>query len=92
MKRRCIKTYYLVEELDTMYLLRIDPRQSSKWVVPPMEELVTTEKLVRGESGATGTDVEHYGGTRHQKCHLVHPQPTLSSTAVTYQFLGAVPP
>jgi SP family sugar:H+ symporter-like MFS transporter len=53
-----------VEELDTMYLLRINPRKSSKWVAPSPEELVTTEKLVRKESGVTGTDVERNGGTR----------------------------
>jgi SP family sugar:H+ symporter-like MFS transporter len=53
-----------VEELDTMYLLRINPRESSKWVAPPPEELVTTEKLVRGESGVANTDMEYNGGTR----------------------------
>ena len=68
-----------------MYLLRIDPRQSSKWVVPPMEELVTTEKLVRGESGATGNDVEHYGATRAPE---MSPSP---SAAHTEQYDPQVP-
>jgi MFS transporter, SP family, sugar:H+ symporter len=53
-----------VEELDTMYLLRVDPKKSSKWVAPPPEELVTTEQLVRGESGPTGADVERNGSTK----------------------------
>jgi MFS transporter, SP family, sugar:H+ symporter len=52
-----------VEELDTMYLLRVNPRKSSKWIAPPKEELVTTEKLVRGESGPAGADVERNGST-----------------------------
>jgi SP family sugar:H+ symporter-like MFS transporter len=42
-----------VEEIDTMYLLHIDPRKSSKWIAPPPEELITTEKLVRGEVSGT---------------------------------------
>jgi len=52
-----------LEELDTMYLLRVNPRKSSKWIAPPKEELVTTEKLVRGESGPAGADVERNGST-----------------------------
>jgi len=53
-----------LEELDTMYLLRISPRKSSKWVAPPPEELITTEDLVRKESSVAGTDVERNGGSR----------------------------
>ena len=48
----------LVEEIDTMYILHVNPRESSKWVAPPPEQLVTTEKLVRGAS-RTGAEVEH---------------------------------
>lgn len=40
-----------------MYLLHVNPRESTKWIAPPPEELITTEKLVRGAS-ATGADVE----------------------------------
>lgn len=47
----------LVEEIDTMYLLHIDPRQSAKWVAPPPDQLVTTEKLARRASQA-GADIE----------------------------------
>lgn len=56
--------YHLVEELDTMYLIRISPRKSSKWVAPPPEELITTEDLVRKESSVAGTDVERNGSSR----------------------------
>jgi len=59
-----IHVYYLVEELDTMYLLRINPRESNKLAAPPPEELATTEQLVRGASGAPGTDIERNGGIR----------------------------
>jgi SP family sugar:H+ symporter-like MFS transporter len=46
-----------VEEIDTMYLIHVNPRESTKWIAPPPEQLITTEKLVRGAS-ATGADVE----------------------------------
>jgi len=41
-----------------MYILHIDPRKSSKWIAPPPEELITTERLVRGEVAGTGADLE----------------------------------
>jgi len=47
-----------LEEIDTMYILHIDPRKSSKWIAPPPEELITTERLVRGEVAGTGADLE----------------------------------
>lgn len=47
-----------MEELDTMYVLHVNPRESSKWVAPPTEELVTTEKIVRGEVSGAGADLE----------------------------------
>jgi SP family sugar:H+ symporter-like MFS transporter len=47
-----------------MYLLHVNPRKSSKWVAPPPEELVTTEKLVRTDTGVAGTDVERNWGTK----------------------------
>jgi hypothetical protein len=46
-----------VEEIDTMYIIHVNPRESTKWVAPPPDQLITTEKLVRGAS-ATGADVE----------------------------------
>jgi SP family sugar:H+ symporter-like MFS transporter len=52
-----------VEDIDTMYLLHIDPRKSSKWIAPPPEELITTEKLVRGEVSGTGVDPEQNAST-----------------------------
>jgi hypothetical protein len=47
-----------LEEIDTMYILHINPRESTKWIAPPPEELVTTERLVRGEVAGTGVDLE----------------------------------
>jgi MFS transporter, SP family, sugar:H+ symporter len=41
-----------------MYILHINPRESAKWVAPPPEELITTERLVRGEVAGTGADLE----------------------------------
>lgn len=34
-----------LEEIDTMYVLHVPPRQSTKWVSPPEDELVTTDAL-----------------------------------------------
>jgi len=34
-----------LEEIDTMYILHVDPRKSSKWVAPEGEDLVTADKL-----------------------------------------------
>jgi len=53
-----------LEEIDTMYLLHVNPRQSSKWIAPPPEELITTEKLVRGDVGSTGVDLERNASAR----------------------------
>jgi MFS transporter, SP family, sugar:H+ symporter len=53
-----------VEELDTMYLLHVNPRKSSKWVAPPTEELITTEKIVRGEVSGAGADLEQSASAR----------------------------
>jgi SP family sugar:H+ symporter-like MFS transporter len=47
-----------------MYLLRINPRESTKWIAPPPKELVTTEKVVRGESSVAETDLERNSGSR----------------------------
>ena len=47
-----------MEEIDTMYLLHVNPRKSAKWIAPPPDQLITTEKLVRGAS-RTGADIEH---------------------------------
>ena len=46
-----------MEEIDTMYLLHVNPRESAKWIAPAPDQLITTEKLVRGAS-RTGADVE----------------------------------
>jgi SP family sugar:H+ symporter-like MFS transporter len=53
-----------LEEIDTMYILHINPRESTKWIAPPPEELVTTERLVRGEVAGTGADLEQSGSAR----------------------------
>jgi SP family sugar:H+ symporter-like MFS transporter len=47
-----------LEEIDTMYILHVNPLKSTQWVAPPPDQLVTTEKLVRGEVAGTGADLE----------------------------------
>jgi len=47
-----------LEEIDTMYIIHVNPRKSSSWVAPPPEELITTERLVRGEFSGAGADLE----------------------------------
>jgi hypothetical protein len=37
-----------LEEIDTMYILHVNLRETSKWITPPPEELITTERLVGG--------------------------------------------
>jgi len=53
-----------LEEIDTMYILHVNPRQSAKWIAPPPEELITTERLVRGEVAGTGVDLEQSDSAR----------------------------
>lgn len=53
-----------LEEIDTMYILHVDPRKSSSWVAPPPEKLVTTERLVRGEVAGTDVDLENAEAAR----------------------------
>ena len=53
-----------LEEIDTMYILHVNPRESTKWIAPPPEELVTTERLVRGEVAGTGADLEQSESAR----------------------------
>ncbi|KAI9733793.1 MAG: hexose transporter hxt1 [Claussenomyces sp. TS43310] len=43
-----------LEELDTMYVMHVNPRKSTQWVAPPPHELVTTEQLMSG-GGTTAT-------------------------------------
>lgn len=47
-----------LEEIDTMYILHVDPRKSTSWIAPPPEELTTTERIARGEVAGTGADLE----------------------------------
>ena len=53
-----------LEEIDTMYILHVNPRESSKWIAPPPEQLITTERLVRGEVAGTGVDLEQSDSAR----------------------------
>lgn len=53
-----------LEEIDTMYILHINPRESTKWIAPPPEELITTERLVRGEVAGIGPDLEQSDSSR----------------------------
>lgn len=41
-----------------MYIMHVDPKKSSKWVVPPPDQLLTTEKLVRAKAAGAGPDLE----------------------------------
>ncbi|KAH8800081.1 sugar transporter family protein [Hyaloscypha sp. PMI_1271] len=51
-----------LEEIDTMYILHVNPSESTKWIAPPPEELITTERLVRGEVAGTGPTAAHSEG------------------------------
>lgn len=74
----CLIVYFCViegkgrtlEEMDMMYVMRIPPWKSSKWVPPPLEQRVTTGDLVekpaaeaekRQNSGAGQKYVEDSG-------------------------------
>ncbi|KAH8802770.1 sugar porter family MFS transporter [Xylogone sp. PMI_703] len=72
----CVATVYFfvmegqgrtLEELDTMYLLHVDPRKSSKWVAPPPEQLVTTERLVTRQASLGQNDPEHAGNSTTER-------------------------
>jgi len=47
-----------LEEIDTMYILHVDPRKSAAWVAPPPEQLITTEQLVTGQVNTNGGGLE----------------------------------
>lgn len=64
-----------LEEIDTMYILHVNPRESTKWVAPPPEELITTERLVRGEVAGTGADLEQSDSAR-ARAKETEPGPT----------------
>jgi SP family sugar:H+ symporter-like MFS transporter len=53
-----------LEEIDTMYILHIVPWKSTEWIAPPPEELVTTERLTRGEVNGNGPDLEQSESAR----------------------------
>ena len=53
-----------MEEIDTMYIMHVSPRESTKWVAPPPEQLITTERLVRGDVAGTGVDLEQNDSAR----------------------------
>jgi SP family sugar:H+ symporter-like MFS transporter len=50
-----------LEEIDTMYILHVSPRKSSKWEAPEGEELVTADKLAL-TPGARGIRKERPDG------------------------------
>jgi SP family sugar:H+ symporter-like MFS transporter len=52
-----------LEEVDTMYLLHVKPWESAKWVAPPPEELITTERVVTGHSGIAANGVATNGAS-----------------------------
>jgi SP family sugar:H+ symporter-like MFS transporter len=54
----CVVYFFLLEsngksleEIDTMYLLHVSPRKSSKWEAPVGEDLVTADKLMLNAGG-----------------------------------------
>ena len=59
-----------------MYILHVDPRKSAKWVAPPPEELVTTERLVRGDHAGTGADLEQQDSATRARNKETAPAPT----------------
>lgn len=42
-------------------------RKSSEWIAPPPEQLVTTERLVRGDAAGTGPDLEASESARRKE-------------------------
>jgi SP family sugar:H+ symporter-like MFS transporter len=68
-----------LEEIDTMYILHVDPRKSSKWIAPPPEELVTTERLVRGQVAGAGPDLEQSDSAR-ARAKETAPAPSVDHT------------
>ncbi|ROV91207.1 hypothetical protein VMCG_09373 [Cytospora schulzeri] len=50
-----------LEEIDTMYLERVSPRQSAKWVPPPAEEMARIRKLAGTEDDPATTSSEFDG-------------------------------
>lgn len=50
-----------------MYILHVDPRTSAKWIAPPPDQLVTTNRIVRGEVAGTGADLEATGSARNKE-------------------------
>lgn len=53
-----------MEEIGTMYILHVNSRESSKWISPPPEELVTPERLARAVTSGNGVDLEQSGSAR----------------------------
>lgn len=45
-----------LEQIDTMYLLHVPPRQSTKWEAPHGEDLVTAENVMRQRKGKKGAN------------------------------------
>ncbi|KAH7409253.1 sugar transporter family protein [Cadophora sp. MPI-SDFR-AT-0126] len=56
-----------LEEVDTMYITHVVPWKSSEWIAPPPEQLVTTERLVRGDAAGTGPDLEASESARRKE-------------------------
>ncbi|ROV96108.1 hypothetical protein VSDG_05014 [Cytospora chrysosperma] len=50
-----------LEEIDTMYLERVSPRQSAKWIPPPAEEIARIRKLAGTEDAPVSTSSEYSG-------------------------------
>lgn len=50
-----------------MYLTHVDPRKSAKWVAPPPEELVTTDRLVSRQGALDQHDAERASGPADER-------------------------
>jgi SP family sugar:H+ symporter-like MFS transporter len=74
-----------LEEIDMMYVMRIPPWESSKWVPPPPEERVTTANVLDQRAARNMADEEEQGkrgqyGPGHQHIDQDGAGPSVSGT------------
>lgn len=46
-----------LEQIDTMYLMHVPPRKSTRWEVPHGEDLVTSDQVAKQRDGFAGRDM-----------------------------------
>jgi SP family sugar:H+ symporter-like MFS transporter len=74
-----------LEEVDMMYVMRVPPWESSKWVPPPPEERVTTANVLDQRAARNIADEEEQGkrgqyGPGHQHIDQDGAGPSASGT------------